>query len=179
MDRSMKALWVDPGETVGWAAFEIVDGVQTFDGGKTVVEAKLPDVLNYGNTKMQRFALELLKHAAEYDVIGFEPYTISPDKLLAHAGSDVPTLQVVGMIRLASWAAQDVRKDGFPRIVESPRNRKTRGLGAVRLYLPEYEDIVLEALNGPHDDGHFGDAILHGAAWYYDNFGNKPHALQS
>jgi hypothetical protein len=183
-DRPVKTLWIDPGENVGWAKMDVHPAGLGYYAGENGDEGGCRpmhtlELVDYGNTKMQAFALNLRRTAAQYDVIGFEPYYIDPSKLLAHAGSDVPTLQLVGMIRLAVWEAQAERKDGRPRIEESPRTRKTRGLGAVRLYLPDFTDIVLEALHGPHDDGHYGDAILHGAAWYYDQFGNKPHAVQS
>lgn len=154
----IKAIWIDPGENVGWATSEVPD---------LGPEHRL-EILDYGNALLRPFAHKLLRVAADYDLIGFETYALTgdPKKLRAQIGSTIPTLQLVGMIRQAAWEAQERRGDGFPRIVEQPNTAKTKGLGALRLWLPDYLDIVQEALDGPHDDGHFGDALLHTAAWY-------------
>jgi hypothetical protein len=122
----MNVLWVDPGETFGWAKSSVVDG-------------KL-HILDYGNEAAQPFLMKLAGYARMLDLIGFETYTIRADKFEANVGGDVPTLQFIGGIRLIGWLAQRDRADGFPRI----------------------ED----ALAGVHDDGHYGDALLHTMAWY-------------
>lgn len=157
----MKVLWSDPGERVGWAIFEVSNL-----GPKPKLELDV-----YGIMEMQDFALWLLDHAAEFDLIGFETYAIRMDKLLQHAGSDVPTLQLVGMIRLAVWRARQQTKTLWPELVEQSPGIKKKGLGAVRIWLPGALEIVQEALNDvAHDDGHHGDAILHGAAWFHERF---------
>lgn len=163
---TQRAIWIDPGENVGWATFEATRDPKLEHG----VALK---VVDYGNNRLRTFATKLLKSADKYDVIGFETYTIRPDKLRIHAGSTVPTLQLVGMIRLAAWAAQERRGDGFPLIDEQDTGHKKRGLGAMRLWLPEYVEVAEEALAGPHDDGHFGDALMHGAAWFHREFYEK------
>jgi hypothetical protein len=89
----MKWLWIDPGETVGWQT-GLVLGTE---------EPRL-QLLDHGNTASQPFLLTLLTAAVKYDLIGYESYQIRQDKAQAHVGSHVPTLQVIGGIRLCAWA---------------------------------------------------------------------------
>ena len=155
----MKVIWIDPGETVGWATFR--------------VDTKAPSIelLDYGNTKLRPFAMKLLEVAHEYDWICFETYAIRADKLKQHAGSTVPTLQLVGMIRLAQWEGQRRNGTGFPQLDEQDPGFKKRGYGAMKLWLPGEIELVDEALAGRHDDGHFGDAVMHAAAWFHERWG--------
>jgi hypothetical protein len=150
----MRALWIDPGETFGWAI--------------STVKGKQLKLVDYGNEAAQPFLMRLAKTAVDFELIGFETYTVRADKFEAHAGSDVPTLQFVGGIRLAGWLAQAERKDGFPRIVDQSPNAKKKGLGVARALLRGTVDLanIEDALSGLHDDGHYGDALLHTMAWF-------------
>jgi hypothetical protein len=150
----MNVLWVDPGETFGWAKSSVVDG-------------KL-HILDYGNEAAQPFLMKLAGYARMLDLIGFETYTIRADKFEANVGGDVPTLQFIGGIRLIGWLAQRDRADGFPRIVDQSPTAKQKGLGVARALLKGTVDLanIEDALAGVHDDGHYGDALLHTMAWY-------------
>lgn len=153
----MKVIWIDPGETVGWVTANV-----------STIHQPSFEIEEFGMDSMQTFSLNLLHHADEYDYIGFETYTIRPDKLRAHAGSDVPTLQQVGMIRIALWEGQRLRGDGFPQIVDQDPGYKTKGQGAMKLFFTPTEiAAVKEGLAGKHDDGHYADAMLHLAAWWF------------
>jgi hypothetical protein len=155
----MKWLWIDPGETVGWQT-GLVLGTE---------EPRL-QLLDHGNTASQPFLLTLLTAAVKYDLIGYESYQIRQDKAQAHVGSHVPTLQVIGGIRLCAWEARRKRLDGFPRLVDRlPREKKT-GLLAMPNYLTEEEQRAIRgALTGDHEDGHWADASLHAVAWHHHN----------
>lgn len=159
----MRVLWIDPGESVGWAT-------------ATLGQVAAPESpwhigdIEWGIEKLKPFALRLLERAGDYDVIGFERYIIHGGRdLAAHLGTDVPTLQLVGMIRLAAWRAQQQRSDGSPQILWQDPSAKNKGKGAARHLFPvEIQQVIADALTGPHDEGHHGDALLHLAAWYYD-----------
>jgi len=159
----MKVIWIDPGETVGWATAEV-----TLSTDYSADEPQL-EVLDYGNTKMKRFCLSLLNSTEEYGVIGFETYTIRPDTFRIHVGSTVPTLQCVGAIRLAAWAHQARLIGAGPRILEQDAGKQSRGRGAAKLY---FSDDVQAAISyadaNKHDEGHYASALLHLASWYHD-----------
>jgi hypothetical protein len=154
----MRVIWIDPGETVGWATAEVTPLTKTLR------------VLDYGNTKMKRFCLALLDGARKYDIIGFETYTIRPDSFRIHVGSTVPTIQCVGAIRLAAWAAQRwFHGEPGPKIVEQDPNKQSKGRGAAKLYFDaEVQESIHWADANKHDEGHYASALLHLAAWYHD-----------
>jgi hypothetical protein len=153
-------IWIDPVETVGWATAEVD---HPCDEGLP----RTLDVLDYGNMRMKRFCLALLDGAYKYDVIGFETYTIRADRLRLHAGSTVPTLQCVGGIRTATWAAQ--RQRPTIKLLEQEPNAQSRGRGAAKLHFsPEVLEAISWADANKHDEGHYASALLHLAAWYHD-----------
>lgn len=154
--------WADPGETVGWARGRVLDQPGGSPPGPMLV------VDDYGQDKAKTYILEtLIPQTADLDLIGYESYNIRAKDLKAHLGSDVPTLQVVGMIRLAGWQEQDRRKLLFPRLTDQPPSAKSTGMAAAKLHVPELVPVIADALAGPHDDGHYGDAILHAVAWFH------------
>lgn len=168
----MRVIWIDPGETVGWATAEV------HLAGSNPDDLYCPpprlEVLDYGNTKLKRFALALLDGAHKYDVIGYEEYLIRADAFHAHAGKDCPTLQLVGMIRLAAWHAQRRPQHSGtpvgtgPKLVTQDPGKKSKGRGAAKLHLStDIQEAIAEGLEGPHDDGHYADALLHLAAWFH------------
>jgi hypothetical protein len=168
----MRVIWIDPGETVGWVTALVIAHPPALDGPKWDSRRE-PKVLEYGNTKLKTFALALLDGAEKYDLIGFETYRVrgGAEGARANVGSTVPTLQLVGMIRLAAWVAQRRRGDGLPKIAEREPLTKTGGRGAARLHAPpDIQDVIEEALAGQHDDGHYGDAMLHLYGWYHDTY---------
>jgi hypothetical protein len=101
-----------------------------------------------------------LGKAMDYDVMVYERFRIGGQEDCKNfIGSDVPTLQLVGMLRLGAWQAQIHRGDGLPQIIDQTSNNKQKGLGAARLYDPEIFAVIREALDGPHDQGHHGDLL--------------------
>lgn len=170
----MKWLWIDPGATVGWAKGYVSGGPTTIYVPETdelpILEPTKLDVEDWGQHKAKTFIMQLLETAQNYDVIGYESYAIRADKLKAHAGSNVPTLQVIGGIRAAAWQGQARNSSGFPQIVDQAPREKTTGMASSKIHLahqPEVLAVIKEALAGPHDDGHYGDALLHAVAWFH------------
>lgn len=168
----MKWLWLDPGETIGWARGMVSDEIQDPDG--TVVAAPHLFVEEWGQHKSRTFLLSLAERADNYDVVGYENYTIRADKWSAHVGTAVPTLQVIGGIRLAVWLAQIRSGTGFPQLVEQAPRDKGTGMASAKIHVPELVPVIADALSGPHDDGHYGDAILHAVRWFHINYRGLP-----
>jgi hypothetical protein len=153
----MKVIAFDPGEKVGWAT-------------GTVDRAGHLKVTGWGITPLKTMALTWMNRAMDYDVMIYERFRIGgQDDLKNFIGSDVPTLQLVGMLRLGAWQAQIHRGDGLPQIIDQTSNNKQKGLGAARLYDPETFEVIREALDGPHDQGHHGDALMHLYAWWAEH----------
>lgn len=164
----MKWLWLDPGETIGWARGIVSDEISESDG--TIVAPAHLLVEEWGQHKSRTFLLQLVKSAKDYDLIGYENYTIRADKWSAHVGTAVPTLQVIGGIRLAVWLAQIDNGTGFPVLEEQVPRDKGTGMASAKVHVPELVPVIAEALKGKHDDGHYGDAILHAVRWFHVNY---------
>lgn len=134
---SERVLAIDPGHRVGWAA-------GTVNPGGLVTE------VTHGITELKPFAIRLLRVAPEYDVIVYENFKLRRDKALELAGSTLPTVQLIGMIRLAAWQHN-------VKIVDyAPTAKKT----ALKSLAPNLREIW-DAMPTKHDDAHDGDAVLH------------------
>lgn len=151
----MRVLAIDPGERVGWARGVITGPTQ--DGTMDLV------IEDHGIAGLRDFAVKLREVFGTYDVVVFEEYRISaePRKLKAHIGSDVPTLQLIGMIRAESWHHPNVKL-----VKQSPSKKAT----ALKVIPKAYPDIAerLAKLPQTHDDAHDGDALLHLAYWHWE-----------
>jgi len=151
-------LAIDPGEQVGWAT--------------AIISRRLPDepkryalrVESHGITPLKDFAIKLHEAAGKYDTIVYEPYRVEMGKRgrSANANSTVPTLQLVGMIRLCAWLNPKVK------LVSSGTNRKSTGRKVAAALFPEISAKIEEALASSHDSGHDGDALMHLVAYFHE-----------
>jgi hypothetical protein len=141
----VRVLALDPGERVGWANFDC-----------DPVSGKVTN-LKHGISPLKDMALRVAEKAGSYDVIVMEDYRISAAKVNLHIGSGVPTIQFVGMVRMACWQHPKTKL-----VVQSNRV-KTTAAKTMRKLKPSWYEIIDETV--AHDDGHDQDAIMHG--WYY------------
>lgn len=160
---SERVIAIDPGERVGWA-----HGVMYAHG-----EARHPDQVDpdpgceltgHGITPLKDFAMKFHEVAGKYDTVIFEPYRIAAGKFKAHVGSDVPTLQLVGMIRLSCWLNPKVK------VVSSGPGNKATGRKYAAAHLPEISQIIEAALATDHDSGHDGDAVMHLVNYFFKEY---------
>lgn len=164
--------WADPGETVGWASGRVL-GPEDRSGRGAKDLAMYLVVDDYGQDPAKEYVKKLLYVAPTLDLIGYESYNITQAHAQDHVGSDVPTLQVIGMIRLAAWQGQWANASGFPLIVDQPPKEKRTGMASAKLWAPDLVPVIADALAGPHDDGHYGDALLHAIAWFHLNHAGR------
>jgi hypothetical protein len=152
----VKVLAIDPGERAGYATASV-----TFpaDGGS------LLEVQTHGIAFLKDMALALYHKRKDYDVIIYEDYRIAPAKLRAHQGSNVPTLQLVGMIRLCAWLNPQAKLVCQQPAVKATANK-------VIATNPVFTDIAQRINNAPaaHDDSHDTDALRHLAHWYWREY---------
>ena len=149
-------LAIDPGEKVGWAVGGVVDATE--NGPATL------HCTGHGITPLKDFAVKFHEVAGKYDTVIFEPYRIAADKFKAHIGSDVPTLQLIGMIRLSCWLNPKVK------VVSSGANNKKTGRKYAAAHLPEISQIIEAALATDHDSGHDGDAVMHLVNYFFKEY---------
>jgi hypothetical protein len=162
---SLRVLALDPGERVGWATGWIEDGVRLLgdDGVETVVaDTKLLRVDNHGISFLKDMALKVFEVAKDYDVIVYETWRLRPNKAKAFIGSDFPSVQFIGMVRLAAWVS------GTKLVSQGPSVKHTAEKYA-RAHLPDVA-ARLDKMPKAHDDGHDGDALLHLANFYFDRY---------
>lgn len=153
----MRVLAVDPGERVGWAVGNCI-----LDTG-TTPDTRL-EVEDHGIHFLKDFALaaDLAIRNGKYDYVVVEPFRIRPEKAKSFIGNDMPTIQLIGMLRLACWVS------GTP-YVESPPSNKTTARMSLR---HGGDDIAarLAKLPKSHDDAHDGDALLHLWNFYFERY---------
>lgn len=146
-----RVLAIDPGERVGWAVADAEPWMDDPDRAATF------EVTGHGITALKPFALKLFEAILGYDVVVYETYRISANHIKHHIGSDVPTLQLIGMIRAAAWLHPTVKLVG-----QGPETKKT----ADRT-MPEDLTTRIAALPAAHDDSHDGDALRHLWFWHW------------
>lgn len=158
----MNVLAIDPGERTGWAVGTVVNPAGPIDKLRP-----LPTWLrveDHGISYLRDFALALHRSVViedKYDVVVYENWRLRPDKARSFIGSQFPTVQLIGMIRLCAWLNPRVR------LVEQTPADKTTAKRA--LAHPQGADIHtrLQKMPANHDDGHDGDALLHLWHWYW------------
>jgi hypothetical protein len=148
---SERILVIDPGERVGYCVAQIIEP----KGYSPRLEIE-----SHGISALKDFAMKLAEVFPTYDTVVYETYRIAADKVKQHIGSDVPTLQLIGMIRLLGWLYPEVKL-----VPQGPELKKT----GVKFANARLEDVaeLLGRMPKTHDDAHDGDAVMHAAAYLF------------
>lgn len=139
----MRVLAIDPGERVGWA--------------RGIVSPDSLLIEDHGISGLKPFAVKLHEVIADYDAVIYETFRLTPKGARTSIGSDLPTLQLVGMIRCAAWLNPEVKL-----IAQDPAIKKTADKTAKDEALR-----LIEAEPGTHDDAHDIDAVRHLSYWFW------------
>lgn len=141
-------LALDPGEKVGWARAVLHE-----DGSWSEIR--------HGITPLKDMALAVASHAGEYDTVVYESFRIRPDMAKSLIGSDLQTVQFIGMVRLAVWTSEDQ-----PRLVSQGASVQSTGL---KVAPAEVQKIIKNA-PASHDDAHDISALAHLAYYWFQNY---------
>lgn len=155
-----RVLAIDPGERVGWCHAEI-----DYRGKDGIAQPKYKlNVTGHGITELMPFAVKLAEVIGNYDKVIYEVYKISGEKgkLREHIGSEVPTLQFIGMVRILA------RLSGVPTVRQTLTHRET-GFKRAAEWCPQVQEI-LDRMPKTHDDAHDGDALAHLAYYYTERY---------
>lgn len=140
---------IDPGERVGWATAErVTDPALGADRNGLFL-------VNHGISLLKPFALKLGESIHKYDVVIYEKFVLfSGERGRSQVGGEIPTAQLVGMIRLLAW--QHDKK----LVSQSVQVKKT----ADKVASGVFKELI-EGESKTHDDAHDIDAIRHLVYW--------------
>lgn len=141
-----RILVVDPGERVGWCHANI-------ELGEIIVTG-------HGITAWKDFVLKFYEVCGNYDTVILESYRIYAALAQQHSGSDVPTLQCVGQIKLVCWLNPKVKL-----VMQAPTVQKN-GIKVAPAPIRE----ILDRLPKSHDEAHDGSALAHLSHYWFKNY---------
>ncbi len=138
----MRIIAIDPGEMTGWA-------IGTIEDGKLTLE-------QFGYDPWKQFVVNLAKVQAGDDPFGtivYESWRLRPQNAKQLTGSDFPSSQCIGAIKLSAWTS------GAALATSEPSNKPVidRQMGSADAYLPKRDTVE-----------HYRDAIRH-LYWYAVN----------
>ena len=139
----MRLLTIDPGELVGWAV--------------GAAHPDEPELIRHGITPLKEFATTLYQRFDAYDVVVYETYRLI--RARNREGSEMPTSQLIGMIRLLGWVHPEVTV-----VRQTPNNKNSINKVIAASDHQDFKALV-EGESGTHDDAHDIDAIRH--LYYY------------
>lgn len=146
MSQGQRLLAIDPGELVGWAV------------GSTAQSGELA-LARHGITPLKDFAVKLADAFSSYDVVVYEKYGLVKSR--NREGSEMPTIQLIGMIRLLSWLNPDVEL-----VKQSPSLKRTADKVIGASDATDFKNLIARE-SGVHDDAHDIDAIRHLYYWWW------------
>lgn len=162
----MRILALDPGERVGWAVGEVDEDEFTVLPNTDNLAVPALKVVNHGISELKPMALAAyrsVKDDDKYDVVIYETFKLSGAKARFLVGSEFPTVQFIGMVRLACWLNPRVKV-----VSQSPAMKST----ADKVIPAFYADINQRIADAPkaHDESHDTDALRHLAKWHWDTY---------
>lgn len=161
----MRILALDPGERVGWAVAECDDEllVPWHISEEVTVAAPELRIVNHGISFLKDMALAVHDRAFSYNHVVYETWRLQANKARTFAGSDFPSVQFIGMVRMACWLNPTVTIHS-----QSPSTKSTADRVIPLLY-PDIDGRI-KAAPAAHDDSHDTDALRHLAYWHYRRF---------
>ena len=155
---SRRIIAIDPGEMTGWAIGRITDRPDGWDNYMwTDGEVPTPQlyVEQYGYDPWKAFVLNfanVMEGDNPFDIVVYESFRIRSSAAKALTGSDVPTAQCIGAIKLSGW------RSGSKLVTSEPSNKPIidAQMGGTE-YLPKRDTVE-----------HYRDAVRH-IHWYAVN----------
>jgi hypothetical protein len=155
----MKGLALDPGEKVGWNTFTIKRGHLHIPG--------------YGITPQKPLALQLHRasdplYLPRFDVVVMEDWVLTAFGAKVSVGSDMPSSQFIGMVRLSYWQNYH-RRQAFKLEVQPAKRLNTGKLALQDDSRVDYAVIrqIIDNAPAAHDDSHYVSSLLHTVAYYH------------
>lgn len=163
----MRVLALDPGDRVGWASADIAD-----DGTW--------ENLQHGILDLKECALEVHYSVTghipldwgvkgnipeDIDLVVCERWALYAHKAKEMIGSEIPSVQFIGMVKLSCWLAN------VPLVMQ-PASKHVFAERSMRKLRPELYEYVMQPI--AHDDGHDLVAIKHLWAYTFDNYDVRP-----
>lgn len=149
----MKVLALDPGDRVGWARADIAE-----DGSWSDLRHGIAEL------KPMAFKVDKTVGACAYDAVVCEEWRLYSHMARHMVGSEIPSAQFIGMVKLACW------KSGTPLVMQFARQVNSNRPGvlspaeaSMKRLRPELFEMVMQP--GAHDDLHDMVAIKH--LWAY------------
>lgn len=144
---------IDPGEMTGWAIGKVYDSWTDDVNGKERPASLLVEQYGYDPWKgfVMNFA-NVMEGGNPFDIVVYESFRIRATAAKALTGSDVPTAQCIGAIKLSAW------RSGAGIVTSEPSNKPVidRQMGGTD-YLPRRDQVE-----------HYRDAVRH-IHWYAVN----------
>ena len=151
MSVKLNVIAIDPGERVGWATAEFVADPDLGDDRNGLF------LTNHGISQLKPFAVKLAEVIGNYDLVIYEKYVLfGGERGRAQEGKEIPTAQLVGMIRLLAWL------NDKKLVCQAPKIKKTADKTAQGVFKE-----LIESESKTHDDAHDIDAIRHLWYWYW------------
>lgn len=149
---TQKVIAIDPGERVGWATAEYVAPSPELGADREGLF-----LVNHGISLLKPFALKLAEVIPNYDIVIYEKFVLyAGEKGRSQVGSEIPTAQLVGMIRLLAWL-NDKKLVSQGATVKKTADKTAQGV---------FKELI-ESESKTHDDAHDIDAIRHVWYWYW------------
>ena len=159
-----RVLALDPGDKVGWARADI-DAKGRWSNMDHGIEYLKPMALQVHN----QLAYMPSAHP-DYDIVICERWALYKHKAKEMVGSEIPSAQFIGMIKLSCWLA------GVPLIMQDARDvnshdpdRPAVAEASMKHFRPALSEMVTQPI--AHDEGHDLVALKH--LWLY-TFKNYP-----
>lgn len=158
-----RVLALDPGDRVGWASATIDHDGTWSESDHGIMELKPAALTIYR-------ALMGMPGYTPHDAVVIERWKLYKHKALALAGSEIPSAQFIGMVKLSCWLA------GAPLVMQDPRDVNSNdpsvlspAEASMQKLRPELFEQVMQPI--AHNEGHDLIALKH--LWLY-TFRNYP-----
>jgi hypothetical protein len=159
-----RILALDPGDRVGWARADVAD-----DGTWTN--------LRHGITDLKPMALNVHhaldqysgQHAGpEYDRIVIERWALYAHKAKVMIGSEIPSAQFIGAVKLSCWLANvPIVMQGASLVNSNKPGVLSTAEASMKKLRPELFEMVTQP--GAHDEQHDLVALKHLWIWTFRN----------
>jgi hypothetical protein len=147
---------IDPGEMTGWAIGRIQDTLieRGIPGAEVPVKELVLEQFGYDPWKVFVMNLANVQEGEDpFGTIVYESWRLRPQNAKQLVGSDFPSSQCIGAIKLAGW------RSGAQLVTSEPSNKPVidRQMGGAEIYLPKRDTVE-----------HYRDAVRH-LYWYAVN----------